>query len=333
MSQVVDSDTESSSHPTMRTRDRRERPRRREQSGISVETPLRRKVTGMSMVAPMVLVVLVFMGWPALWTFILSFTNMTVTGPTATHYHSVGFANYRQLFTSGSGLAGSILKSLYYLVASGYLGQAVLGFLLAYFLARSAYWIRAVVGGIVIVAWLIPEIVTSYMWFVLLSNGGVLHQGLHLAGINYQTWLISNPMLSVSLANSWRGAAFSFLLFAAALDGVPNDLLDAAQVDGASNWRCLTRLTIPLLSSAIVVDLVIITLATLNDFSLIYAMTGGGPGDSSNVLSVFMYRQAFSNYQLGYGTAIAVVLLLIGAVLAALYIRLLRRQGAVATVG
>lgn len=285
------------------------------------------------MVAPMLLVVLVFMGWPALWTFILSFTDMTVTGPTATHYHFIGLANYRELFSYGSGLVGSILKSLYYLVVSGYLGQAVLGFLLAYFLSRSAYTIRVIVGAIVIVAWLIPEIVTSYMWFVLLSDGGVLQQGLHVAGISYQTWLISNPMLSVSLANSWRGAAFSYLLFAAALDGVPTDLLDAAKVDGASSWRRLTRLTLPLLSSAIVVDLVIITLATLNDFSLIYAMTGGGPGNSSNVLSVFMYRQAFSNYQLAYGTAISVVLLLIGAVLAAFYIRLLRRESAPATIG
>ena len=101
-------------------------------------------------------------------------------------------------------------------------------------------------------------------------------------------------------------------------------------MDGAGGWRRLTRLTIPLLSSAIVVDLVIITLATLNDFSLIYAMTGGGPGNASNVLSVFMYRQAFSNYELAYGTAIAVVLLVIGAILAGVYIRLLRRQGSLA---
>ncbi|MGA2472184.1 MAG: sugar ABC transporter permease [Acidimicrobiales bacterium] len=297
---------------------------------VTVETRARRRLTGLTMVAPMLIVVLVFMGWPAIWTFVLSFTNMTVTGPTATHYQFVGLANYRELFSYGSGLLDSVGKSLYYLIVSGYIGQAALGFLLAYFLSRSAYGVRAVVGAVVIVAWLIPEIVTSYMWYVLLSDGGVMQQGYHLFGLNYQTWLISNPMLAVSLANAWRGAAFSFLLFSAALDGIPNDLIDASEVDGASSWRRLTRLTIPLVSSAIVVDLVIITLGTLNDFSLIYAMTGGGPGNASNVLSVFMYRQAFSNYQLAYGTAIAVVLLLMGAVLAAIYIRLLRRQGSLA---
>ena len=301
-----------------------------EAKNVTVETPLRRRVTGLSMVLPMLVVVLVFMGWPAVWTFVLSFTNMTVTGPTATHYQYIGFANYQQLFSSGSGLVDSIGKSVYYLVVSGYLGQAVLGFLLAYFLSRCAYAVRATVGAIVIVAWLIPEIVTSYMWFVLMSDGGVMSQGYHLFGLSYTSWLTSNPMLAVSMANAWRGAAFSFLLFSAALDGIPTDLIDASEVDGASGWRRLTRLTVPLVSSAIVVDLVIITLATLNDFSLIYAMTGGGPGNASNVLSVFMYRQAFSNYELAYGTAIAVVLLLIGAVLAAVYIRLLRRQGSLA---
>ena len=293
----------------------------------SVESVARRRATGIGMVAPMALVVLVFLGWPAIWTLVLSLTNMTVTGPTATHYQFIGLANYRELFSSGSGLLSAVGHSLYYLVVSAYVGQVAFGFLLAYVLAKCSYGVRAVVGGIVIVAWLIPEIVTAWMWFVMLGNGGVFQQGSHMLGLSYQSWLFSHPMLSVSLANSWRGVAFSYLLFAAALDGVPTDLLDAAKVDGAGEWRSLTRLIVPVVSTAILVDLVIVTIGTLNDFSLIYAMTGGGPGDASNVLSVFMYRQAFVTFQLAYGTAIAVVLLLLGAVFAVIYIRILRRQG------
>src|SRR5664280_1999028 len=204
-------------------------PRSRHVSTVSeaVETPLRRRVTGISMVVPMVVVVLVFLGWPTLWTFVLSFTNMTVTGPTATHYQYVGFANYKELFTSVSGLIDSIGHSLYYLVVSAYFGQVVLGFALAYGMTRCPYVVRAVVGGIVIVAWLIPEIVTAWMWFVMLGNGGTVSQVFHAFGLNYQSWLTSHPMLSVSLANSWRGMAFSYLIFAAALDGVPTDMIDA----------------------------------------------------------------------------------------------------------
>ncbi len=288
----------------------------------------RRRVTGLSMVAPLLVMVLAFIGWPIIWPLILSFTNQTVTGPTATHFQFIGFANYRELFASGSGLIQSIFLSLYYLVASAYIGQALFGFTLAYMMLHCTMSVRKIVGSIIIVCWLVPEIIAAWMWFAMLSQGGTLQQALHGVGISYQTWLISHPMISVSLANSWRGVAFSFLLFSAALSDVPLDLLDAAQMDGARPWRRLRSIIVPLLSTTILVDFVLITLGTLNDFTLIFAMTGGGPGTSSNVLSVFMYQQAFGTFQLAYGTAIAVVLLVIGAVFSVIYIRVLRKQGA-----
>jgi len=288
----------------------------------------RRRVTAVTMIAPLVVVVVAFLGWPIIWTLVLSLTNKAVTGPTASHWQFIGLANYRELFASGSGLVHSVFVSLYYLVASAYLGQAVFGFAIAYLMLRCPYVVRAVVGSVIIAAWLIPEIIAAWMWYTLLSDGGTLQQGLHAVGVPYTTWLISHPMLSVSLANSWRGVAFSYLLFSAALSDIPADLIEAAQIDGASAWRRLVRLIIPLLSTTILVDLVLITLGTLNDFTLIFAMTGGGPGTSSTVLSVFMYQQAFVTFQLAYGTAIAVVLLAIGAVFAVTYIRILRRQGA-----
>jgi multiple sugar transport system permease protein len=288
----------------------------------------RQRLTGVGMVLPLVVVVLAFLGWPIIWTLVLSLTNMTVTGPTATHYQFIGFSNYAKLFSSGSGLVSSLFLTLYYLVASAYIGQALFGFVLAYLMMRCSLGVRKVVGSIIISCWLVPEIIAAWMWFALLSDGGTLQQGLHAAGIPYQTWLISHPMISVSLANSWRGVAFSFLLFSAALSDVPKELMDAAEVDGAGGWRRLRSIIIPLLATTILVDFVLITLGTLNDFTLIFAMTGGGPGTSSSVLSVFMYQQAFVTFQLAYGTAIAVVLLVIGGLFSILYIRALRRQGA-----
>lgn len=288
----------------------------------------RRRATAATMLAPLVVVVVAFLGWPIVWTLLLSLTNKTITGATASHWQFVGLANYRELFASGSGLVHSVLVSLYYLVASAYIGQAVFGFLIAYLMQRCPYSVRAVVGSVIIAAWLVPEIIAAWMWFTLLSNGGTLQQGLQAVGLPYSTWLISHPMLSVSLANTWRGVAFSYLLFSAALSDIPRDLVEAAQIDGANAWRRLIRLIIPLLSTTILVDLVLITLGTLNDFTLIFAMTGGGPGTSSTVLSVFMYQQAFVTFQLAYGTAISVVLLAIGAVFAITYIRVLHRQGA-----
>lgn len=288
----------------------------------------RRRITGLTMVAPLIVFILAFIGWPIIWTMILSFTNMTITGPTATHFQFIGLANYRQLFSAGSGLVQSIFLSLYYLVASAYIGQALFGFALAYLMLSCSLRVRKSVGSIIIVCWLVPEIIAAWMWFAMLSDGGTLQQGLHAIGLPYQTWLISHPMISVSLANSWRGVAFSFLLFSAALSDVPAELLDAAKVDGAHTWRRLRSVILPLLATTILIDFVLITLGTLNDFTLIFAMTGGGPGTASNVLSVFMYQQAFNTFQLAYGTAIAVVLLVIGAIFSVVYIRTLRRRGA-----
>ncbi|HUD36218.1 MAG TPA: sugar ABC transporter permease [Streptosporangiaceae bacterium] len=299
---------------------------------LSVRGASARRLTGITMTAPLIVVVLAFLGWPIVWTLALSLTNKAITGPTALHSSFIGLANYKELFASGSGLVHSILLSLYYLVASAYIGQALFGFVIAYLMRRCPYRVRAVVGSIIVVSWLVPEIIAAWMWFTLLSDGGTLAQALHGAGIGYQTWLISHPMISVSLANSWRGVAFSYLLFSAALSDIPTDLIEAAQVDGANSWRRLSRIIVPMLSATILVDLVLITLGTLNDFTLIFAMTGGGPGTDSTVLSVFMYQQAFASFQLAYGTAIAVVLLVVGAIFAVAYIRILRRQGALEVV-
>jgi multiple sugar transport system permease protein len=253
---------------------------------------------------------------------------MAITGPEARDYHFVGLRNYRELFSGDSGLMRSVVASLSYVALSAYLGQAVLGFALAYLMQRCSRRLQRIVGGIIVVSWLVPEIVAAWMWFALLSDGGTLQEILGSIGIPYETWLVSHPILAVSLANAWRGVAFSYLLFAAALDNVPTDLIEAATVDGASLWRRLRDVILPLLSTTILVDLVLITLGTLNDFTLIFAMTGGGPGEASNVLSVFMYRQGFLTFQLGFGAAIAIVMLAIGGFLAVAYIRLLRRQGA-----
>lgn len=282
-----------------------------------------RSIEGVTLQIPLLLIVLIFLAWPIVWTFALSFTNMSLTGATALHWNWVGFANFAQLFHNG-GFFKSIGLSVVYLVGSAYLGQCVFGFILALLIQNRPKWIATIVGGIIVLAWVVPEIIGAFMWYALLSNGGVLSQMMAWVHIPYHTWLISHPMLSIILANSWRGVAFSMMIFTAALSNIPPELMEAASVDGASTWWKITKITVPLLKSTVMVDLVLITLATLNDFTLIYAMTGGGPGDNSNVLSVFMYQEGFTNYQMAYGAAISVVLQLIGVVLSVSYIRALR---------
>jgi multiple sugar transport system permease protein len=132
----------------------------------------------------------------------------------------------------------------------------------------------------------------------------------------------------VSLANIWRGTAFSMLVYSAALSEVPKEIEESAEMDGATGARRLIFVTLPMISRAIMTNLMLITLQTLSVFGLIFAMTRGGPGTKSQTLPLYMYEQAFSFSQIGYGTAIALVMLLIGAVFSLIYLRGLNSEAA-----
>lgn len=133
-------------------------------------------------------------------------------------------------------------------------------------------------------------------------------------------------MLSVILANIWRGTAFSMMVYNAALSEVPPELTEAATIDGAGAWQRFIRVTLPVIRRSISTNLLLTTLQTLGVFTLIWVMTGGGPGTQSSTLPVLAFQEAFKFSQVGYGTAIAVVTLLIGALFSAVYIRILKPE-------
>ena len=281
-------------------------------------------VTGVVMMAPFAVLLGGLLGWPIVWTFVLSFTNEELTGPTALHHQFIGFSNFSELLHDG-GFGSSIVHTLQYLVGSAYLGQIVFGFLLALLLRRCNRVVQALVGGIIILSWVVPELIAGFMWYALLGQDGVLQQAAHALGLPFSQLLVTHPMLAVNLANCWRGVAFSMLLFTAALAAFPDSLLEAAEVDGAGPVRRIISVVLPNLKGTILVAVVLVTLGTLNDFVLIFTMTGGGPGNESQVLSTYMYLTGFTEYRIAYATAVSVVLLLIGVVLSLLYVRALRK--------
>jgi multiple sugar transport system permease protein len=285
----------------------------------------RQFAAGLVMLAPLAVLLGALLGWPIVWTLLLSLTNEQLTGPTALHHQYIGLANFTALFQDPEFLS-SLVHSLVYLVGSAYVGQVCLGLALAFLLRSCTRRVQAAVGGVIVMSWIIPEIIAAFMWFALLGKGGVLQQVLQSIGISYSSILVSQPLLALNLANSWRGVAFSMMLFTAALTAVPKEVVEAAIVDGASRFRCLIHVYIPFIKGSILVAVVLVTLATLNDFTLIFAMTGGGPGNASQVLSTYMYQAGFTEYRIAYGTAVSVVMLLIGIVLSVVYIRALRRK-------
>ncbi|GAB3250241.1 carbohydrate ABC transporter permease [Kineosporia babensis] len=269
---------------------------------------------------------LVFLLGPILYCLYSAFTDMALTGSSETSF--VGFENFRKIFTSDE-FGRALGYTLFFTIVSAIIGQNVLGMFLALTMRAGGPVARAVVSAVVIGAWVLPEVVAGYLWLAFLGEDGPLNQILGFLHLPTQDWLFSLPILAVSLANIWRGTAFSMLVYSAALSEVPREIEEAATMDGAGTIRRLVSVTIPMVRRTIATNLMLITLQTLSVFGLIWTMTRGGPSGASTTLPLFAYQQAFQLSQLGYGTALALVLLALGGVFSLIYLRILRLEDGV----
>lgn len=274
---------------------------------------------------PALILLLIFLAGPIVYSIWGSLTNTALTGYRAASPQFIGVDNYTALFADPDFWNGLILTVLFVLF-SAIVGQNVLGLALAVLMRNSTRSAASIVGGLVVVAWVLPEVVAAFALYAFFSSDGTLNALLGLVGLSGPSWLIQVPMFAVILANIWRGTAFSMLVYGAALAEVPPDILEAAQIDGANAVQRFFRITLPLIRRSISTNLLLTTLQTLGVFGLIWVMTGGGPGTRSSTLPVLAYQEAFGSAQVGYGTAIATVTLVLGAVFAVIYIRILKPE-------
>jgi len=277
---------------------------------------------------PAVGLLLVFLAGPIVWAVAGSLTDRALTGVSAAKPEFVGLDNFTRLFADPV-LPLSVLLTVVFVVGSAIIGQNVLGMLLAVLFRAGSRVVAGTVGVIVVTAWVLPEIVAAFVSYAFLSADGTLNGVLSLVGIQGPNWLYSLPLLAIILANTWRGTAFSMMIYRAALDDVPPEVTESAMIDGAGTWKRLRFITLPMISGTIFTNLLLTTLQTLSVFTLIWVMTKGGPGDLSSTLPVFAYSQAFSFGDIGYGNAIAIVMLALGAVFSLAYVVSLRRRGGV----
>lgn len=274
---------------------------------------------------PAIVLLAIFLLGPVISSFYGSLTDASLTGATAQSSSFVGFDNYAELFADPD-FPKSVVLTLIFLIASAIVGQNVLGLGLAVLMRSSNKIVRAMVGTFVVTAWVLPEIVAAFAAYAFFNDSGTINSVLTLIGIEGPNWLYALPMLSVILANIWRGTAFSMLVYSAALQDVPTEITESAEVDGATGWQRLVYITLPVIRRSISTNLMLTTLQTLSVFTLIFVMTGGGPGTNSSTLPVLAYQEAFQFGKLGFGTAIATILLLVGAAFSFVYIRALKPE-------
>jgi len=274
-------------------------------------------------VAPATALLLLFLAGPIGYCVWIAFTNMQLTGSSSTDF--VGLDNFRRAFADDD-FRNAVVLTLVFTLISSILGQNTLGLALAGLMQRASRPVRTVTGSIVIAAWVLPEIVAGFLLYAFFRREGTLNAVLDWLQLPSQNWLYTLPILAVSFANVWRGTAFSMLVYSAALSEIPKEITEAAQVDGARGRQRLWHVTLPMIRRSIGTNLMLNTLQTLSVFGLIWAMTRGGPGNRSTTLPVFMYDQAFMKSLIGYGTAVALLLLLVGALFSVAYLRLMREE-------
>jgi multiple sugar transport system permease protein len=281
-------------------------------------------------ILPTIVFVSLFLIYPFFSIFQMSFTNQALVGANAVNPQYVGLDNYVDLFDSDNWMRrGEMGHSLYltaqFVIGSALIGQACLGMFLAVVFHNRRGMVREVIFTLAIAAWIIPDVVVAFAWFAYLDPDGTLNAMLNAAGIGGLDWLFDYPMLSIILFNTWRGTAFSMLLFSSALASIPPSYLETADVIGASAWQRFRDILLPLLTTYIITDLILITLWTFNTFTP-FLLTRGGPTFRTDVIAIYTYRVGLRFFEFGRGSAIAMVVMVINLTLASIYLFIARSR-------
>ncbi|MGY3112080.1 multiple sugar transport system permease protein [Pantoea eucalypti] len=279
------------------------------------------------LLAPMLLVMLLLTAWPLLRTIWLSFTDAALIGSGESPAW-IGLENYLYALTDPD-FRASIWRTLYFTVVSVTF-EGIIGVLVA-LLLNQKFIGRNVLRVLVILPWALPTIVNAMMWRLNFNpDYGSINALLSQLGIidGYRSWLGSPDaaLNAVMFADIWKNYPLVTLLVLAALQSIPEDLFEAARLDGASAWRRFRAITFPAIVAPLGVALVLRTIDAFKIFDIIYVMTRGGPVDSTKTLSFFVYQESFSYLRAGSGAAYAILMTLMCALLITLYLLMLWHQ-------
>ncbi|NUR89990.1 MAG: sugar ABC transporter permease [Nonomuraea sp.] len=293
--------------------------------------PRRRRTGGEKLiralcVAPPLILLAALVGYPLVETVITSFTRSTFIQPDAVF---VGLKNFATLL-GGAEFWSVVLNSLIWTVLVVVL-QFVLG-MLAAILMNQRFAGRAALRVAVIIPWVMPGIIAGVVWKLVydpyLGPLNALLGDLGLISGN-PAWLGSSgtALLAVIVAAVWKGFPLSAIMYLAAYQGVPQELREAARLDGASRWGEFVHVTLPSMASTIRTTVLLTTVWTFNYFDLVYVMTKGGPGVSTEIFPTVVYRQAFQEVNYGLAAAYGVVSVLVLSTFTVLYLRQLNKAG------
>lgn len=283
----------------------------------------RRTAAGYAFITPNFLAFLVFVAGPVVAGLVLSFTSWDLLSPPA----FIGLANYQKIL-SGDRLFWLTLKNtLYYSLLTVPAGMAVA---LALALAmnqplrgiriyRTVYFIPVVCSSV--------SVALVWKWFYN-TEFGVLNWALSVVGIPPQGWITTSKwaMPAIALTVIWKSMGYNMVIFLAGLQDIPQHLYEAAAIDGAASWARFRYITLPLLTPQLFFVLVISVISSFQAFDMVYVMTGGGPGNATQVYNYYIWQNAFQFFKMGYASALAYILFAIIFVITLVQVRYLGRR-------
>lgn len=280
--------------------------------------------TALLFLAPGFLLFLALIIYPMVRAFQMSFYDWNIVAGSVSRF--TGFANYTRAFHDPVFWRAAANSGVY--MAFTVPPQIVLGFLVAALLNNKApgrALFRVLFYLPVVTSWVVVSLLFQYLF----ADSGLVNWMLHdVAHVTSQptSWLAGRwtGMVAVSALGVWKGVGWSMVIFLAALQGVPKELLEAAEMDGAGAWHRFRAVTLPAVRPALLFVTVMLVIGGFNVFTSVLLMTGGGPADSTQVLLTYMYQQAFKNLDFGYGSSIAVLLTLFVFVLSVVQLRVFR---------
>jgi multiple sugar transport system permease protein len=278
-------------------------------------------VVKLMFIVPAAIYVLLFFGYPIVKNLMMSFQEYTTKTFFTGEAPWVGLENYVTAITSNLFVPSLVNTALF--TAGSLVGQFVIGLALALFFQKK-FPLSSVMRALLLLPWLLPLIVASATWRSILDqDSGILNRFLGVFGIDAVPWLTSPDvaLIAVIIVNIWVGIPFNVTLLYGGLQDIPEELYEAASLDGATGWKAFWHITLPNLRAVISVTLVLGVVYTLKVLDVILGLTGGGPANATQTIAIRSYQTSFIDFEFGVGAAFSNILILISLVFAIIYLR------------
>ncbi|MDQ0252663.1 multiple sugar transport system permease protein [Evansella vedderi] len=287
----------------------------------------RESLTGVFFILPALLVLFIVVFYPLAWTFWLSLQQKILIAPHRDQF--LGLGHFQTIFSSGE-IWDFLVITLIFTISSVLL-KIIFGMIGALLLHQSypgtkVYW------SLFTIPWLIPSVVAALIWrWMLHEQFGIVNQVLISVGVLETPipWLSREllALVAVILVDAWVGLPFMIIVCLAGLKTIPEQWYEASRVDGANAFQQFVYITLPGMKAILLVMGTLSFIGTFNSFNIIYTMTGGGPVNATNTLVIHIYRTAFTEYNFGMASALAVVTFIFISFFVLYYRRLLDKEG------